>query len=183
MIGFNFTRIALREFSFLSGLGFSLEDQEDTSVTFSRSDLLIEIDIDPRDRSTSLRIGTFEQMYNLSEFSQIIDSAASRHPYEMDSSTERTTTVKLRLMADYFRANVDTILEGGPTLFARLREQRSVNAKNYALDVLASQIRPKAEVAFRAKDYKLAAELYGQIAARLTPSETMKLRIALARQR
>jgi hypothetical protein len=75
----------------------------------------------------------------------------------------------------------DRVLEGDPEFFAGLRRQRESWAKDYALDVRAAQIRPRAEAAFREGRYREAADLYEQIAPRLSPVESAKL--AAARKR
>ena len=51
----------------------------------------------------------------------------------------------------------------------------------YALDVLAEQIRPNADAAFRSGDYRRAAELYEKIRPRLSAEEIKKLALAKAR--
>jgi len=51
-----------------------------------------------------------------------------------------------------------------------------------ALDVLADQLRPQADEAFRTGDYAAAANLYAQIRGRLTPAEIKKLKFAEERQ-
>ena len=49
------------------------------------------------------------------------------------------------------------------------------------MDVLAEQLRPKADAAFRSGDYHQAAELYQKIRPRLSDSGLKKL--ALAKKR
>ena len=63
----------------------------------------------------------------------------------------------------------------------RLRRQRESWSVDYALDVLAEQIRPQAEAAFRGRQYREAAKLYERIAKRLTPTELKKLGMARRR--
>ena len=73
-------------------------------------------------------------------------------------------------------------LEGNSKFFALLDKQRKVWRKKYALDVLASQTRPKAHEAFRQRDYAKAADLYSQIKECLTPTEVRKLNLAKKRR-
>jgi len=78
------------------------------------------------------------------------------------------------LMKRYGRSALD----GDPQLFSMLESERRSWSEEYALDVLADQLRPQADEAFRQKNYAKAAELYSRIRERLSPSEIKKLSIA-----
>jgi hypothetical protein len=73
-------------------------------------------------------------------------------------------------------------LDGDPKLFSALERERKSWSESYALDVLADQLRPQADEAFRQKDYARAADLYSRIRERLSPTEVKKLRVAEERR-
>jgi hypothetical protein len=72
-------------------------------------------------------------------------------------------------------------LAGDTKFYARLDGLGKEWSEQYALDVLADQLRPKAAAAFRQGDYAAAAALYGKIRARLSAAELKKLAIAESR--
>ena len=65
--------------------------------------------------------------------------------------------------------------------FVELRQQRKAWSESYARDVLAKQLRPKAEAAFREGRYADAVNLYEKIAPTLSASEQRKLAVARKR--
>jgi len=73
-------------------------------------------------------------------------------------------------------------LRDGPKFFSILEAQRKLWSEEYALDVLAQQLRPQADDAFRKGDYASAAELYARIKARLSPAEVKRLTLAEKRR-
>ncbi|HMV12472.1 MAG TPA: hypothetical protein PJ996_05910, partial [Nitrosomonas sp.] len=77
----------------------------------------------------------------------------------------------------YGRASLD----GDPKYFQMLERQRELWSKEYSLEVLARQLRPKANQAFRQKDYVKAVELYSQFRGCLSLAEIKKLSIAKER--
>ncbi|MCC6924117.1 MAG: hypothetical protein IT525_13835 [Nitrosomonas sp.] len=72
-------------------------------------------------------------------------------------------------------------LDGDPQLFSILESERKSWSEEYALDVLADQLRPQADEAFRQRNYAKSAELYSRIRDRLSPAEIKKLSIAAER--
>jgi hypothetical protein len=76
----------------------------------------------------------------------------------------------------------DALLAGDLQSFSRLQEQRKRWGESYALDVLAGQLRPRAEAAFRQGRYAEAADIYERIRPRLSPAEVKKLELAKRRR-
>ncbi len=74
-------------------------------------------------------------------------------------------------------------LRGDPQFFSTLKEQRKLWSEEYALDVLADQLRPQADEAFRRGNYSTAADLYARIRSRLSPAEVKKLALAEERRK
>jgi hypothetical protein len=72
-------------------------------------------------------------------------------------------------------------LDGDPQLFSILESEQKSWSEEYALDVLADQLRPQADEAFRQRNYAKSAELYTRIRDRLSPAEIKKLSIAAER--
>lgn len=79
-----------------------------------------------------------------------------------------------RLLSDYCLP----ALNGDTHFYALLETERKRRSKAYALEVLAGNVRPQAEEAFRRGDYALAVELYSQIKECLSPAELKKLSMA-----
>ena len=84
-------------------------------------------------------------------------------------------------MAEQFTAAVPLLLLDALPVALKVERQRAVNALE--LDVLASQVRPKADAAFRDKNYAEAARLYRSIEPRLSEVERQKLALAHRRSR
>jgi len=72
-------------------------------------------------------------------------------------------------------------LRGEAEFFALLDEKKRTWSYEYALDMLAEQLRPLAESAFKRKEYSKVVELYEKILPRLTATELKRLDISRAR--
>ncbi|WP_419633392.1 hypothetical protein [Thiolapillus sp.] len=70
-------------------------------------------------------------------------------------------------------------LKGDPEFIAALEQQRQQWSEDYALEVLAEQLRPQANEAFHRKDYSMAADLYSRILKCLSAVERKKLDFAI----
>lgn len=86
----------------------------------------------------------------------------------------------LRQLASMFLINAEEVLKN-PVLFDQLAGRRAKAIREFFDDMHERQTRPKAEDAFRRRDYKAAAALYGSMERRLTPTERRKLEMARKR--
>jgi hypothetical protein len=84
-------------------------------------------------------------------------------------------------LADVVQQHATRALKGDPGFLAAAQEHSKRWSEEYALEVLAAQVRPKAEAAFRERRYRDAVDLYDRIAPCLTPAERMKLELARSR--
>jgi hypothetical protein len=117
----------------------------------------------------------------MSEIVRANDPEAAKAYRNAVAQTPEGVAVGTQALSALMRLYGAAALRGDSQFFVRLANQRAQWAKEYALQVLADQLRPQAEDAFRRRDYSKAAELYGRIRDDLSPAEAMKL--ALAEQR
>jgi hypothetical protein len=100
------------------------------------------------------------------------------HPF---AATDRNgVAVGVGHLACMFKSCSDYFLTNDPVVFRALDAYGEEVSARFAIESLARQLRPKAEAAFKAKDYRLAAELYGQIRDQLSPAELAKLEFAIS---
>lgn len=77
------------------------------------------------------------------------------------------------------RVEIEALPEWKPRDWTR--EEREQRSKEYALEVLAAQIRPEAHAAFRGKRFVEAVHLFTRIKGALSDAERMKLAYAIKR--
>lgn len=177
----NFPHVVGQAFSFLEDAGFHEIEATPTIVRYRKDDLVCNVYHGRRSYELGFQIGPEGEEYPVSALIRASDPAA----YDQYRTPVATTPAQLasgiKQLADLVRRYGQQALRGDATFFAELRRQQKVWAEAYALDVLAQQIRPKAEAAFREKRYREAAELYAKIGPRLTATEQKKLEVARRR--
>jgi hypothetical protein len=117
------------------------------------------------------------ERFDISESIALSDPSAAdcyRNPMVRTPSAVNTFP---RQLADLVRRYGERALSNDPAFYKVLRQQHKVSVEQYRLEARCSQIRPKAEAAFREGRYREAAELYREIRAGLTPAEIKKLAI------
>jgi hypothetical protein len=119
--------------------------------------------------------------YSLSELIRTTDPHAAGQYRNFAATSPSGIAEGLTRLAELVKRYGKLALQGDAEFFTAIEKQRAAWAEGYALDVLAEQIRPKAEAAFREGHYQEAADLYEKIAPRLSPAEQQKL--AAARKR
>ena len=119
---------------------------------------------------------------NLSEIVRAVDSEVAKEYRNAVATTPEGIAAGLEELAALMRHYGSGALRGEQQFVAALERQRKQWAEGYALDVLAVQIRPQAEDAFRRGNYAQAAELYGRIRECLSPAEAKKLSLAQDRR-
>jgi hypothetical protein len=118
------------------------------------------------------------QSYPLSALIDLVDSEEGNRYRNFIATTPDLVKVGVKKLSETFKKYAEDILRGNPAVFAKLKKQSDQWRKSFAREVLASHVRPKAEEAFRSKNYKEATQLYESILSELTPAELKKLEYA-----
>jgi hypothetical protein len=174
----NFEAKVRKAFAFLGNLGFSEVEALPTLVRYRTNG--VEVDVYHGRQSYEIGAGVtaFGTRYAISEIVRAIDPEAAKQVHYATATTPEGVAAGLEelssLMEHYGRA----ALRGDSQFFSMLEKQRKCWAEEYDLDVLAEQLRPQADEAFRRKDYSTAVELYSRIRQRLSPAELKKLSFA-----
>lgn len=180
---FDFARKARDFFGFLEDAGFTEVEALPTLVRYRKGN--VEVDIYHGRQSYEIGGGVAFSgtRYSMAEIIRASDpDAAKEYRNPVAASPERVAPALEELASLMQRYGV-SVLRGDGQLFAALEGQRKHWAEEFSLDVLAAQLRPLAEDAFRRGDYARAAELYGRIRGCLSPAEAKKLSVAQARRR
>jgi len=169
-------------FAFLIKAGFEVVEKAPTRVSFRRGALDCNIYLGRHSHELGFQCGIGEDRYSMSEILRVADPSIAkeyRNAVVTDASALSTAVLRLARLVKLYCAPA---LEDERRFLDMLRDQRRTWSKEYALDVLAEQVRPKAEAAFRRGEYGEAFELYKKITSRLTASERKKLEIARKRR-
>jgi hypothetical protein len=174
----NFAETATQAFAFLTDVGFSQVEAAPTIVRYRRRDVGADICHGRRSYELGVEIGRGETRYSISELIRATDAEAAKRYRVYAATTQEGVIEGLGQLADLARQYGTRALQGDASFYAVLDKQRSSWAHGYALDVLAGQLRPKAEEAFRGDHYLEAVKLLERIQPVLTPVELKKLTIA-----
>lgn len=179
----NFERIARKYFSFLGELGFLEIESSPTLIRYHKGD--VELDVYHGRQSYEIGAGVsyLGTRYSLGEIIRATDPEAAKHYCNFATTTPEGVVVGLEQLSSLMKCYGLVALRNDPQFFSRLETQRKLWSEEYALDVLAQQLRPQADEAFLKGDYASAAELYARIKARLSPAEAKRLTLAKKRQR
>jgi hypothetical protein len=152
-----------------------------TIVRYRNGDL--EVDIYHGRQSYEIGFGITRQgdRYTMSELVRATDPDGAARYRGYAATTPDGVAEGLIRLQELVRRYCDRALRGDLEFFATLENHCKLWSEEYALDVLAGQLRPKAEAAFRSGSYRQAAELYEQIRPSLGAVEIEKL--ALAKRR
>lgn len=174
----NFVKEARKAFAFLGDLGFSEIETAPTLMRYRKDG--VEVDVYHGRQSYEIGAGVtaFGTRYAISEIIRHIEPEfAKRYRYAAATNSEGVIA-GLEELSTLMKRYGRLALDGDPELFSILECERKSWSEAYALDVLADQLRPKADEAFRQRDYAKAAEIYSRIRERLSPAEVRKLSIA-----
>lgn len=177
----NFADAVSKHFAFLGGLGFSEVESLPTLVRYGRGDLEVAIYHGRQSFEIGFEITRSGTRYSIEELIRIAHPEVAAQYRNYQTTTPQGVAEGLAQLEGLVKQYGERALSGDPVFFAALDQQRKSWAEGYALDVLAGQLRPKAEAAFRSGDYRQAADLYERIRARLSAAELKKL--ALAKER
>jgi hypothetical protein len=120
----------------------------------------------------------YDQGYPLSALIRLVDKDEWDRYRTFTATTPELVKTGVKKVSETFQKYAVDALRGDPTIFSKLKIQREQMTESYAREVLAGHVKPKAEDAFRNKNYKEAAELYESIRTELSPAELKKLEYA-----
>ena len=178
----HFVNKARKAFTFLSSLGFIEAEALPTLMRYCKEEVEVDVYHGRQSYEIGAGVSAFGIRYAISEIIRITDSAVAGQYRNAVATTPEGVTVTLEALASLMKHYGSRAFSGDPQFFAALEQQRKSWSEEYALDILAKQIRPKAEEAFRRGDYSTAVELYTRIRDRLSPAEIKKLILAQERQ-
>lgn len=166
-------------FAFLNNFGFSEIEALPTLVRYQNGD--VEVDIYHGRQSYEIGAGiTFSgTRFAMSELLHASDPEALMEFRYATATTPEGVCSALEELSSLMKRYGNVVLKGESQFISTLEKQREQWSKDYALDVLARQLRPKASEAFRQKKYSTAADLYSRIRERLSPAEVKKLNFAI----
>lgn len=169
-------------FLFLTDEGFMEEKALPTLVRYRKDN--VEVDVYHGRQSYEIGGGVTlsGSRYAMSEIVRATDPEAAKNYRNAVATTVEGVAAGIKELSVLMQRYGAAALRGEPQFFSLLEKQRKQWAEEYALDVLASQLRPQAEDAFRRGDYSKAAELYSRIRKRLSPAETKKFSLAEKRR-
>jgi hypothetical protein len=173
-----FREAVASSFMFLHELGFHVVEATDSISRHRHGDILVNVFHGRQSYEIGFEIGDGNEMFSMSELIRAADPVAGARYRNPVATTAADVFNQLQRLASLVQVYADRALRGDSSVFTDLRRQRKTWSEDYALDVLSSQVRPKAEEAFREGRYREAADLYGQIKARLNAAEIKKLEIA-----
>jgi hypothetical protein len=178
-----FRETVMAEFRFLESLGLRIETANETYVRYLGSVASIEVFHGRSSYELGVNVIREDVTYSLNEFAEML--AASRgttstlQPFAATDAHSVEGGVRRLSMA--LKEVIELIAENGAATYEELHKRREIRRHKLALASMADRVRPKADEAFREKDYGRAAELYQSIREDLSPAELRRLNIATLR--
>ena len=179
----HFARKVRAAFAFLIEMGFVEVEALPTLVRYRKGDVEVDIYHGRQSYEVGAGVTTSGTRYAMSEIVRAVDPDAAKGYRNAVATMPAGIAAGLEELATLMQRYGSGALGGERDFLAALEKQREQWSEAYALDVLADQLRPRAEDAFRRGDYSQAAELYGRIRDRLSPVEVKKLMLAEERRR
>lgn len=183
--GLDFANAVRSAFAFVHMRGFSEVEVGPTIVRFESRSLQLTIYHGRSSHEIRVEIGlkgTSARGYSLSEVIRLADEAEGRKFRNPLFATREGVWQGVATVAVLLKKFGEALLNGDQDRFFQLDEQRKRWSETYARDVLAEQLRPSANEAFREGRYGEAANLFERIKARLSPVELQKLEVANRRR-
>lgn len=181
MIGRAFVVEARRSFGFLEDLGFSWRQAEPTLVRYEKGDVGVHVYLGRRSYELGFEVLLGGVTYSLHAIMRASDPVAASEYRKYAVSTADGLLKGLEKLAATVKTHADRALRGERAFFKLLDEQTTFWSHEFALDVLAEQVRPLARLAFHRREYAKVVELYQSILPRLTPAELKMLDISRKR--
>jgi hypothetical protein len=176
-----FARCVGERFAFLQTFGFAQIDSSPTLVRFRKRNIEVKVYHGQRSFEIGFEIVCQGVRYSLSELIRVASPEEAERYRNFAATTWQGVEKGLTRLEELVKCFAEPALRGDEEFFAVLQKNRREWRDAYALDVLAEQLRPKAEAAFREGNYRAAAELYEKIRPRLSATEQRKLELAKER--
>lgn len=168
-------------FAFLMDLGFHEVDAEDTIVRYASDRVFFYVYHGRSSYELGIEVGLHGDDRGFSTLS-LVRAASPAEAEKMRlfiAITPEEVHKGLAKLADQVKRYGPRALHGDEEFFALLKEQARAWAEAFAAEVRYDQRLPKADEAFRRRDYAKAAELYESIRVSLTPAQLKKLEYAI----
>lgn len=178
-----FKEEVLSTFSFLiEEYGFQIIETKPTFVRFESPLVFVNVYHGRLSSELGLEIGPIKQSssrlesrYSLSDILDSVDKRKEENYTFFQASTKERVKKYVAKAAELVRKYGVDALKGDSATFERLRAIQAHNSQDYLKEIKLGRIRPKAEEAFRRKDYSKVVELLEPVRAELRPSELKKL--------
>lgn len=171
------------EFSFLKEYGFQIKQREQTFVKYESKDVFVNIFHGRVSYEIGLQVGLLSSGnvsgYGLRSVIGFTDPDIAKKYRYYTTGTHDGVKRGVREIAKLLKTYGDKALRGDSVMFQWLNNY----IEKYWAERKAAQIRPKAEEAFRTKDYSKAADLYKSIEGCLTSAEEKKMKYALKKMK
>jgi hypothetical protein len=179
----HFARKVRAAFIFLEELGFVRVEELPTLVRYRNEDIEVDVYHGRRSFEVGSGVAGLGVRYAMSELIRVADPEAAKTYRLTIATTPAEVADALEELSSLMRRYGAAALRGESQSFSALAKQREQWSEDYALDVLAGQLRPQADDAFRRGDYATAAQLYERIRGRLSLAEVKKLALAQSRSK
>jgi len=174
----HFDMAVLEIFGFLESMGFSILQICSTLVRYGKDELEVNIYHGRSSYEIGFEISRKGVKYPIGTILEVSDRNLVDTYRDYAATTPAAVIKGLSGLAKLVRQYATPALEGSAEVFEELAKESQRAIDRRALEVRASQIRPRAEEAFRKHQYRQAAELYDQILPSLTPTELKKVAFA-----
>lgn len=178
---FDFENIVRERFSFLAEFGFCETETGATIVRYRKGPIGLDIYHGPRSYEVGVELRRGREWYPADWAIGVADPDAYRSYRRPAATTKAALIWAVDRQACIVRRYVEPALRGERSFFRRLRMVGEANARQLAIDVRVSQVRPRAAQAFRDRRYADAVKLYESIDDWLTVAERAKLKAARRR--
>ncbi|MAZ32795.1 MAG: hypothetical protein CMO06_06570 [Thalassospira sp.] len=179
----NFTEEARKSFSFLLNIGFIEVEALPTLVRYRKDSVEVDVYHGRQSYEIGCDVTSFGTRYAISEIIRANDPETGKHFRYPAATTAEEVVCGLEELSELIQRYCRASLDSDSQFFSTLDRQRKLRSREYALDVLARQLRPEADEAFRKMDYSKAAETYSRIRERLSPAEVKKLNVSIKRSK
>lgn len=179
----NFIKKVRETFEFLGEFGFSEVAALPTLVRYRRGSVEVGVYHGRQSYEIGADVTAFGNRYAISEIIRASDPEKFRGFRYAMTTTPDGVAAGLDELSSLMKKYAGAALRGDSQFFSTLEKQKKLWSEEYALDVLAEQLRPQADEAFRRRDYSTAADLYSRIRERLSPAEIKKLSLAEVRRK
>lgn len=179
----NFEEKVRKAFAFLEDLGFSEVEALPTIVRYRMGGVEVDVYHGRQSYEIGADVAVLGTRYTIWEIIYAIAPETAQQFHYTMATTPEGVDIAISELSSLMKRYGREALAGDTQFFSTLEEQRKTLSKEYAIDVLAEQLRPQADEAFRQRDYSTAFKLYSRIREKLSPAEIKKLKLAEERMK